>query len=570
MSFLKPIARRGAHVAATSVGSAEDWTELSGLFCSVDPRVLLRQDHGPQLLALQAALIAAATAGRSELPAEALAKVCGLRLRELGPALVRISRDTSLSAHGRDKRPVTAVLDRQVVRLGRVQRQVLEQDLYVAFPVSVLAEAPTPQHARAFLLSALASVRLTGTEKVEVTEARRWLRIPSSADLVAELGKLESWVCGKLFGGRRERPIQYRTERSRDGDPKKARLVVGAGAENRNRFGTVDKADRRFDLTSYRLPHLGYRLRYYAIADGQVHGHPMSVDAFASAAAQDWAAKAYGLDTTPSQWRHLWLALVSCWSAGEEATGVEWWPAGRFSELVEQGLTADEIFCQFVLDAAYESEPAEEVWGEGQPHGLLCSVSEADGAKLDAQRLARLRAVKAAAAALTAAEPTETASRRRGGVRHPLIVPVLPSDGAPRRGTRKTPFLPARKVVAQVADAAAAAGATDETAEIAREVARDMAKADRSLFARVARGQADTAPQDLIRDFASAVLRQRCARDLAFRVRVLGPDMPAGDRADKEYLRAVVIRRAQDDRAVREVADLVRSAWLAAFQTSNI
>lgn len=344
-------------------GGCQDWETLEGLFASCDPRLLLTAppSHGPDRLALSAALIAAATCGVQELRADAVCRVTGIHPRDLGAALGSLAKTNAR---------VEADLDGQFVRVGKPQSRVLRPSLYVRVLVSGLATAPSGLHARAGLIAEQASRRTAGELRMPTAQARRWLGLRGQDDVGDAFAGILPWVQENMAG--------FQVDIRIDDDD----FIIQ---------GTRVPTGKAFVPDAIRLGYLGQAINAYWIVDGSIHGHQMTVRPVLAAKAWQWAREQYCITAPFREVRWLWLSAVQAWADGLP-TGLPFWPVERFgAELGER--SASEVFADFAIALAEASDRIE------MDQGPLWRVMEHDGRKLETERLKRVKAQRTGRAA---------------------------------------------------------------------------------------------------------------------------------------------------------------------------
>ncbi len=512
----------GAWTSATARGYADDWATLSGVVAAVDPRTLLRSDHPPMAMALEATLMAAVTDGITELPIPALAASLGLTQKALKANLARLMRETAASKHGHDKRRVHVELHGKLVRITWMQRLVYDQAVYARIPPGILAQAPSARHARTLLVFAFAATATRtayGTRDVDVGELRSWLRLAPSADPVAALLEMQPWA-QKIFGCH-----ELHAKHLEDG-----KCQVQAWAIDNNRFLAVPGQRRRFDADTYRVGHFGSAIKSYWIADGVISGHELTVRPVVAAKMWEFCKEAFGIAAPFREIRWLWLSAVDAWSAGNE-TALPFWPVAKFQEAFGRGLSATNAFAEFAQLAAEASEGAKAA--HGHKHGLLWRVMDTEGRKLESARIGRLMAARRgedSAAWAEQAEEVVSALRSEGADELAVSVklasenavvgksPVQKTDGAPvSRITRDMPFrrLRAEEIARRVDGKVASYGGAflvplpeataDRVAAMAKQVAVAVVAASKMDFSYSASGQ--TVQQNVICRLAYDSLR---------------------------------------------------------------
>lgn len=388
---------------ATTRGHAESWALCAGVVCSFDPRLMLRLPAHYRVadFALEAALVAAVTAGQESLPLYHLASRCRVPQVDLVRMIPRVKR-------------VTARVEGKQVRIEKMQRWVAEQALYWRFPLEDMAAAPSVLHLLAWFLfaTAAASRGSDGVLGTEPAELARWLCLRTAEDAAVALMEPDAARNAILAlanqGFARRRSPKPRVSGG-TGENRRAQVAdvssvfdwvaqrfphheldIGPNEESSQILVAATEQDcgEVFEATRFRIGFLSPKVRQaYTILDGVVRGHHLSVNPILAAKVWQHAQKRRGIRTPFREIRWLWLSSVSAWAAGSPDP-VPFWSAQDFErELAER--TATETFVAFATRAVDDARDG------GSEGGLLWRLRREDGRTLEQQRVRRWQAMRA-------------------------------------------------------------------------------------------------------------------------------------------------------------------------------
>lgn len=586
--YLKQRKRRAADggeiIAVTAQGFAEDWKTLSGLTARVDPRLLRRTHdrHGRDLVALDAALIAAATAGKKTVPAGALADACGIARGDLRAQLARLARDT-----GR----VEARLEGRTVHVGKAILAVTRQDLYEDIAVADVASAPSAQHLWAWMLVAAAkrSVRpkrpeLRGhTVPMPTEDVRVWLQLAPGADVAATLEEVRGWVEARLG-----RPFSVRLVRGE--------VLVSAPPQVANR-----------DLLAlgpeggWSAGYLGADMASFGIRDGVVRGVDLTVRPARPAKTWAWCKARHNVLAPGRVIRALWLSAVGAWVTGQP-TGLPFWPVERLQALLP-AVGATETCCRFLVALAEASRrpggvPSgprwrvdESLWRDleearrsrapaparkgastkakprrapvdGEPTVARRGRTRLTAAALDLRMVELAETLRSGGA--SEAQVAEALRRERGrwGIRPPTYQlgaePMIPVADRAAAMPRLTAARHAAAVPAAVAGSGMPEAARPPVEAMAVELARLTARASREAFLEATQAVEDR--EHVIGALALETLRRATGEDSALAGRF--------DARQREFERACP--GIPLEMFGRIVAEAVRVAWLMAVEGDRV